>query len=153
MAPPASSPQRSPDRPLRERLCALGRSLAAREAEHRARLDEAWREAERLHGLIADALAGLHTALDEQGASYLRVVLGPVRLDEKHVRAVQFELLRGRAVALVTVRSRGDVTLVGPFRAGKTEGPCQSVVWTDPTAVEQALGEFLERFLEQATTP
>jgi hypothetical protein len=153
MAPPASSPQRSSDRPLRARLAALGEAFATREAEHRASLEEAWREAERLHALAADALDGLHAALDAHGSTHFRVVLGPVRLDDKHVRAVQFELLRGRTVALVTVKSRGDVTFVGPFRSGKTEGPCESVPWDRPSAVDTALGEFLERFLEQAATP
>ena len=34
---------------------------------------------------------------------------------------MQFDLRRGRHAAIVTVKSRGDVTLVGPFRAGKVE--------------------------------
>jgi hypothetical protein len=124
-----------------------------REAEHADALAEAWREARRVHAWVADALDGLHAALSEHGSPHLRIELGEPRLDEKHVRAVQFELTRGRTVALVTVKSRGDVTLVGPFRAGKTEGPCQSVAWTEGSALETALQSFLERFLEEAMTP
>lgn len=153
MPPPASSPSPASRGALRERLAALGRELGAREAEHAAPLAEAWREARRVHAWIADALDALHAALAEEGSPHLRIELGEPRLDEKHVRAVQFELTRGRTVALVTVKSRGDVTLVGPFRAGKTEGPCQSVPWTEAAALEPALQSFLERFLEEAMTP
>jgi hypothetical protein len=153
MPPPGSEPQLPASGALRERLASLGRAVGAREAEHKIALDEAFREARRLHGLVSDALKALHTALAEQGCQHLRVHLGEPRLDEKHIRAVQFELERGRTVALVTVKSRGDVTLVGPFRSGKTEGPCQSVPWTDPRAVEEALAGFLERFLELAIAP
>jgi hypothetical protein len=154
MAPPAPQAQQlASSGTLRERLAALGRAVGAREAEHAATLDEAWREARRIHGLVADALGALHTALAEQGSEHLRVTLGEPRLDEKHVRAIQFEVLRGRTVGLITLKSRGDVTLVGPFRSGKTEGPCESVPWTDAPALESALGDFLERFLEQAMTP
>ena len=41
--------------------------------------------------------------------------------------AVEFELVRGRHCAIVTAKSRGEVTLVGPFHKGKNEGPCRSL--------------------------
>jgi hypothetical protein len=49
-----------------------------------------------------------------------------VRTDDKHLRSVEFELSRGRYRAIVTAKSRGDVTFVGPFRTGKTEGPARA---------------------------
>ena len=154
MAPPApQAPQPAASDPLRARFLALGRALGAREAEHAEALGEAWHEARRLHGLVTDALDALHAALLEQGNAHLRVLLSDPELDAKHVRAVQFELRRGRTIGLVSVKSRGDVTLVGPFRSGKTEGPCESLAWTDAPALESALEAFLERFLEQAMTP
>lgn len=153
MAPPAPSRQPADYAALRDRLYALGRELGEREAVHAEALAEAWREARRLHGVVSHALGGLHAALAERGGEHLKVALGEPRLDEKHVRAVQFELARGRTVALVSVKSRGEVTLVGPFRSGKTEGPCRTVPWTDASALEDALAAFLELFLEQAMTP
>ena len=77
----------------------------------------------------------------------------PVRLDEKHVRAIEFEVRRGRHAGVVTVKSRGDVTLVGPFRTGKTEGPCRTFPWDAKDDICNALGDFLLRFLEEAATP
>jgi hypothetical protein len=66
---------------------------------------------------------------------------------------VQFDLRRGRHVALVTVKSGGEVTLVGPFRTGKTEGPWLSFPVDAETELRAALGDFLERFLDEAATP
>jgi hypothetical protein len=69
------------------------------------------------------------------------------------VRSYQFELSRGRHRAIVTVKSRGEVTLVGPFRAGKTEGPCRSFPLASSQEFEEALARFLVSFVEDAATP
>jgi hypothetical protein len=53
----------------------------------------------------------------------------------------------------VTVKARGEVTLVGPFHAGKVEGPCRSFPIGSDAEIETALADFLERFLEEAATP
>jgi len=66
---------------------------------------------------------------------------------------VEFELRRGRHRAIVTAKSRGEVTLVGPFRAGKVEGPCKSFPLEAQEELHLALGEFLEQFVEEAATP
>ena len=87
------------------------------------------------------------------GAPHLRVDLSETRIDDKHVRAVEFELSRGRYRAIVTAKSRGEVTLVGPFRTGKVEGPCASFPFDAGDEVDAALGDFLTRFLEEAATP
>ncbi|MGI9430576.1 MAG: hypothetical protein ACR2PQ_00080 [Myxococcota bacterium] len=139
--------------PLRERLATLGRTLAQREQEHSAGLAEAWEHAHALREVVAEGLEGFETAIREAAAPQLAVELGPVRTDEKHVRSVEFEVMRGRHRALVIVKSRGEVTLVGPFRTGKAEGPCQSVAWDDRAEVLATLAPFLERFLEEAATP
>ncbi|HEU4430395.1 MAG TPA: hypothetical protein VFT98_16665, partial [Myxococcota bacterium] len=81
---------------LSERLSRLGKALGEREAEHRAAVAEAWRHAQTLRGEVAEALAGFHEAAAATGAPHLRVELGPLRLDDKHVRAVEFDLTRGR---------------------------------------------------------
>src|SRR5256885_10926041 len=48
-----------------------------------------------------------------------------------------------------TAKSRGDVTFVGPFRSGKTEGPCKSFPIDAREEVSGALVSFLESFLEE----
>lgn len=62
-------------------------------------------------------------------------------------------LSRARHRAVVTVKSKGEVTLVGPFRAGKNEGPCRSFPFAEEAELDAALGDFLERFLEEAVAP
>jgi hypothetical protein len=124
-----------------------------REAEHRAGLDAARACAESLRAQIAAALERFHRAAAEAGAPHLRVDLSEIRPDDKHLRAVEFELSRGRHKAIVTAKSRGEVTLVGPFRSGKTEGPCLTFPLDAGEELADALGAFLERFLEEAATP
>jgi hypothetical protein len=137
--------------PLQERLRQLGRELAAREAEHASALAEARRKAEQLRAEVGAALEGWHEAV--AGVPQLAVRIGEVRPDDKHIRAIEFDLVRGRHRAIVTVKARGDVTLVGPFHVGKTEGPCKSFPIAAEGEIRKALGDFLERFLTDAATP
>jgi hypothetical protein len=145
--PPAAAPA------LRERLAAAGQALGSREAPFREALDEALARCRLLHQQACTALDAFHGAAAAAGAPHLQVVVSPPRLDEKHVRAVEFELRRGRHAGLVIVKARGEVTLVGPFRTGKEEGPCRSLPWTDEAGIETALSEFLVRFVEEAAAP
>jgi len=138
---------------LRERMAELGRELGGREAEHRAALDEARRRAAALRAQVSDALEGFRNAVEAAGAPQLAAKVGELRPDDKHVRAVEFDLVRGRHRAIVTVKARGEVTLVGPFHAGKTEGPCKSFPFAAEAELDKALGDFLERFLAEAATP
>jgi hypothetical protein len=89
----------------------------------------------------------------EHEAPQLTVSLSEPRVDDKHLHAVQFELARGRHRAIVTVKSRGEVTLVGPFRSGKTEGPCRSFPTQAEDEIQAALGDFLVEFIEEAASP
>ena len=160
--PPAGSelhgqPRDRLGEPGPEALCArladAGRVLGEREAAHSAALEAARERCEALHELAREALEAFHTAAAAAGAPHLRIEVGPSHLDEKHVRAYEFELRRGRHVGLVIAKSRGEVTLVGPFRTGKDEGPCRSFPFDADIEIQQALGEFLERLVEQAATP
>ena len=45
------------------------------------------------------------------------------------------------------------MTLVGPFHAGKQEGPCKSFPFDAEAELEAALGDFLESFVAEAATP
>jgi len=137
---------------LEERLEKLGRSLAEREGAHSAELARARECADGLHARVASALQSFHAvALGE--TPQLAIALSAPRPDDKHLRAVEFELSRGRHRAIVTVKSRGEVTLVGPFRTGKTEGPCRTFPIEAGDEVEAALGDFLVAFVEEAATP
>ena len=138
---------------LGDRLEALGRSLGEREAAHRDALQSARSCAAGLRDQVASALDRFHAASQKAGAPHLRVEVGEIRTDDKHLRAVEFELSRGRHRAIVTAKSRGEVTLVGPFRTGKVEGPCRSFPFEAREELQGALGEFLERFVEEAATP
>lgn len=138
---------------LGARLESLGRLLGEREAEHREALERARSCARSLHADVGRALARFHDAVAEAGAPHLRVELGEVRLDDKHLRAVEFDLSRGRHKAIVVAKSRGEVTLVGPFKVGKAEGPCLSFPIEAREEIQRALGTFLERFLQEAATP
>jgi hypothetical protein len=138
---------------LRERMARLGRELGEREGAHRAELEEARRRAAALRAQVGEALQAFREAVLAAGAPQLEVRLGELRPDDKHVRAVEFDLSRGRHRAIVTVKSRGEVTLVGPFHAGKAEGPCKTFPFAAEAELEKALGDFLERFLAEAATP
>lgn len=141
---------------LEDALGQLGKTLAEREGVHAAGLDEARKKAAELHARVTDGLEHYHAAIDKAGAPHLRVELTPPRLDEKHVRSYEFDLRRGRHRGLFVLKSRGELTLVGPFRTGKTEGPCRSFpigAGGVDEEIDGAVIEFVSRFLEEAATP
>jgi len=138
---------------LGTRLEDLGRALGAREAAHSRDLAEARRQVELLRARVEEALERFHTAATCAGAPDLRIDLSEVRTNDKHLRAVEFDVSRGRHKAVVTAKSRGEVTLVGPFSTGKTEGPCKSFPFDATAEISAALADFLEAFLDQAATP
>lgn len=138
---------------LAERMRELGERMGAREREHQRDLEAARKCAEGLHEIVAAGLDAFHGAARRSGAPALAISLGEVRGDEKHLRSIQFDLRRGRYTGIVTVKSRGEVTLVGPFKAGKTEGPCKSFPSDSLAEIEGALADFLESFVEEAATP
>jgi hypothetical protein len=138
---------------LATRLEALGKRLGEREATHREGLEQARACAEKLRARIHEAFERFHAAAARAGAPHLKIELSEIRLDDKHLRAVEFDLLRGRHKAIVTAKARGEVTLVGPFRVGKAEGPCLSFPIDAERELGVALLAFLERFVEEASTP
>ena len=112
---------------LTARLATLGRALGEREAEHGEGLERARKCVEELRGEVAAALEAFHRAAAAAGAPHLRVELSPVRIDDKHLRSVEFELWRGRYRAIVTAKSRGDITFVGPFHVRQDRGALQEL--------------------------
>lgn len=136
-----------------ERMAELGREMGSRESCHVSQLETARDKARELHAVIAGALEQFHHACSEAGAPHLRIELGSPELDAKHVRAIEFDLRRGRIRAIVVAKSRGDVTLVGPFAIGKAEGPCRSVGFDKEAELLEALEDLLARFLDAAVQP
>ena len=150
---PYTGPQDPSGQKLAARLSAVGHALGEREAPHHESLDAARRHIEALRSHVEIALEAFHQASSRAGAPHLRVELGDVRIDDKHLRSVEFELLRGRQKAVVTAKSHGDVTLVGPFRVGKAEKPCLTFPADAGCKFDEAFIKFLEKFLEGAATP
>ena len=137
---------------LDARLAELGHRYADRETGQHEALVRARACADSLHARVADALENFHAAAGTK-APQLRLTLSEPRVDDKHLHSVQFELLRGRCRAIVTVKSRGEITLVGPFHAGKPEGPCRTFPMDTVDALDDALEPFLVAFIEEALTP
>lgn len=136
-----------------DRFERLGRTIGEREAEHAPGLEEARSCAEMLRSAVAAAIDDFHRGARAAGAPHLAIGLGDIHIDDKHVRAVEFELSRGRHRAIVTCKSRGEVTFVGPFHEGKAEKPCRTFPSDAREELREALGNFLEQFLEDAATP
>jgi len=137
---------------LETRLAELGEQMTRRESKHREALSKARECAEDLHGQVAAGLASFHAVIAES-APHLRIGLSEPRVDDKHLHSVQFDLARGRYRAIVTVKSRGEITLVGPFRDGKTEGPCRTFPMPASDGLGDALEDFLVAFIDEAATP
>jgi hypothetical protein len=149
----AEPPPALPDGDLGSRLAALGRLLGEREADHHDALARARQVATEIRDDVSRALERFHDAVAGAGAPHLQVALGDIRLDDKHLRAMEFDLTRGRYKAIVVAKSRGELTLVGPFKVGRAEGPCLSFPFDARDEIQRALGTFLERFLQEAATP
>ena len=137
---------------LNERTEAIAHEVAKRESTHLEPIARARRKAEELHGQVDSAIGRFNATLAES-VPYLQVEVSPPRIDDKHLHAVEFDLERGRHRAVITVKSKGEVTLVGPFREGKKEGPCRSFPVDADADIADALSDFLAAFLEAASSP
>ncbi|MCE2390121.1 MAG: hypothetical protein J4G09_01400 [Proteobacteria bacterium] len=137
-----------------ERFEALAEELARRQAQLPERLSAAREAAEALRQRAAAAVAAFVTRARALGAEHLGdVVVSEVEPDEKHVDCLQFSVERGRHVLLcvaIAGESGGKIRLVGPFRRGKTEGPCADQPLRGPE-VEAALDQGLLDLLRGAS--
>jgi hypothetical protein len=138
---------------LSEQLEQLGKRLAERESSHASELEHMKQRAIELHERVRAGLEGFHRGSRDAGAAHLSVELSAPRIDDKHLHSVQFDLARGRHRLIVTVKSKGEVTLVGPFKAGKQEGPCNSIALDDDPAIDAGLASALAKFLEAGFAP
>ena len=136
---------------LDARLRQLGEEVGRREADRLAARDEARRVAEDLRARLERALDAFAGAAAAAGSPHLRGLLevGPVEPDDKSVRAFQIRIERGRHEAVVVSKDRGEIMLVGPYRRGEEQGPCNPVTLAgESLADDQGLDDALESFLE-----
>jgi hypothetical protein len=130
----------------------LAEELAARDPGLTARLRDVREAARDLRDQSFQAVEAFRERAAELGAPYLgHVEVSAVEPDEKHVDCVQFRVSRGRTELLLIAiaEGAGKVRLVGPFRRGKSEGPCADAPLRGPE-VERALEERIERLLREA---
>jgi len=129
----------------------LARELAERDRECAAELPSIERALARLRAAAEQRIGAFVETAGGLGAKHLvHVEVGPVEPDEKHVDCLQFKVRRGRHEVVCVGKSRGVVTLVGPYRAGKPERPCQEHPLPSPEA-DRALHALLLQFLREAT--
>ena len=137
---------------LEERIDVFASALLKREAGHSDDLAKARIKADEVYKQVSTAMGRFNSAI-ESALPELQVEVTKPHLDEKHAHAIEFDLIRGRHRGIVIAKSKGEVTLVGPFKTGKNEGPCRTFPFSESAEIADALGDFLERFLEDATAP
>ncbi len=137
---------------LEDRLKAIALGVVERERRHADDMAHAAAKLDALRTTVATAIDGFNATVAAD-VPHLSIEVSPVRLDEKHLHAHEFELARGRHRALVIAKSKAEFTLVGPFKTGKSEGPCRTFPFSAESDLEDAIEDFLTRFLEEATAP
>ncbi len=134
-----------------QRLEQLARELAARDAGLTAVLQDVREAAEQLRGRAHALVEAFKQAARDSDAPHLaHLDVGPVEPDEKHVDCIQFRVTRGRWQAVCVGKTKGEVTLVGPFQRGKPEKPCADYPLRG-AEVERALEELLLRLIRAAS--
>jgi len=130
----------------------LADELASRDPGLTVRLRDVRDAARELRELAFEAVEAFRERAAEIGAPYLgNLEVSPVEPDEKHVDCVQFRITRGRVelLCVAIAQGPGKVRLVGPFKRGKEEGPCQDAPLRGP-AVVKALEDGIEQLMREA---
>jgi hypothetical protein len=105
----------------------LAAALAARDRALPQRLAEMRPAFDALHERALAGVGAFVQSARANGAEHLtHVCVDPVETDDKPVDCLQFRVRRGAwEIVCVSRTAKGTVTLVGPFRRGKPERPCQ----------------------------
>ena len=91
------------------------------------------------------------SAVCKKGSEHLgHIEVGPVEPDAKHVDCIQFTIARGRFEAVCVAKAKGVITLVGPYKRGKTEKPCNDYELSG-SETEAGLEELLLELIRQAS--
>ncbi len=134
-----------------EHFVELARELAQRGRAVAASLSEARSSAERLRALAERAVSAFRDAARAEGAEHLcHIAVSPVEPDHKHVDCVQFGVARGRWEILCVAKASGRITLVGPFKRGHAEKPCDDFPLRRPE-LERGLQERLIDLIRRAS--
>jgi len=130
----------------------LAGSLAARDAELAGGLDAARAAAQEMHARLVAHATAFRDEVEARGAPHLgHVEVGPVEPDEKHVDAVQVRVWRGRWEIVYVAKACGEMTLVGPYRVGKSDQPpCNTLAFGDP-GLRTGADELLLQLLRSAS--
>lgn len=110
-----------------ERFSELADELAARDPDAPARLEAARAPIERLRERADRAVQAFVARAEQLGASHLtHVEVSEVLPDEKYVDCWSYRIRRGRheLLCIAVAGASPKIRIVGPFRRGKTEGPC-----------------------------
>jgi hypothetical protein len=100
---------------------------------------------------LADVEAFVSAARAGGGEHLTHICVGSVEPDDKHADSLQFRVRRGAWELVCVCRTRkGVVTLVGPFRRGKPERPCEDHALSGETA-GAALDDRLLDLLREAS--
>jgi len=129
----------------------LAVELAQRDRDLARELDSVREPGEALRLRAVGGVEAFREAARKNGAEHLcDVAVGPLEADEKHVDCLQFRVARGRFEGVCVVKSRGDVTLVGPYKRGKLERPCRDYPIRGPE-VDAGLDGWLLELLREAS--
>ena len=104
----------------------LAAALARRDRELARELEPVRRALESVRETLGTSVRTFVETARAAGAEHLaHVEVGPVEPDEKHVDCLQVKVRRGRWEIVCVGKTRGVVTVVGPYRRGKPEQPCR----------------------------
>jgi hypothetical protein len=135
------------------RFEALAAELAGRQVGLPEQLALIREPAEQLRLQAERAVDAFRARARVLGAEHLtHVTVSRLEPDQKHVNCLQFSIERGRHTLLCVAIANADggkIRLVGPFRSGKTEGPCAEHPPCGPE-VEAALEQRILDLLREA---
>jgi len=134
-----------------QRFEALAQTLAERDRSLASAILAVEPALEVLRERAARAVAVfVNVALEHRVPHLTHLSVGPVEPDEKHIDCLQFKVRRGRWEIVCVGKPRGVVTLVGPYRSGKQEGPCSEHP-LHGNEVEAALDDRLVELIQSAS--
>lgn len=130
------------------RIEAVAREVAAREAGREQARQRARELADWLRQRMLSCRARFVSAADAAGAPHLDLIeITAVEPDDKSIRAFQFKIRRGRYEAIVVSKDRSEVMMVGPFKRGQDEGPCNPIHHEGGDPDRELLADHIETLL------
>jgi len=130
------------------RIETIAREVAAREAGREQAREDAHDLAEWLRMQMSSLRTRFLDAAGAAGVNHLDLIeITSVEPDDKSIRAFQFKVRRGRYEATVVSKDRGETMMVGPYKRGEQEGPCNPIHHEDSEPNRELLAGNLESLL------